>query len=101
MLDPSFATERYTKAAERENNDDSTVASNVDEDGSNYDRCYSSDDSDSDLDCFLSSDEEEEAPNFLLDIDGKHKLKDYCQAYVTRSNEKWYYKEGLFLDCLN
>ena len=103
LLDPLFATERYTKAAERENDDDSTVASNVDEDGSNYDRCYSSNDLDSDLDCFLSSDEEEEeeAPNFLLDIDGKRKPKDYCQMYVTRSNEKWYYKAGLFLDWLN
>ena len=103
LLDPLFVTERYTKAADRENDDDSTVASNVDEDDSNYDCCYSSDDSDSDLDCFLSSNEEEleEAPNFLLDIDGKRKPKDYHQTYVTRCDEKWYYKAGLFLDWLN
>ena len=72
----------------------------MDEDDSNYDCCYSSN-LDSDLDCFLSSDEEEEAPDFLLDIDGKRKPKDYCQTLVTRSNEKWYYKAGLFLDWLN
>ena len=100
-LDPSFASEHYTKAAERENDDNSTVASNVDEDGSNYDRCYSSDDSDSDSECFSLDEEEDDAANFLLDIDGNCKPKDYRQTHVTRSNEKWYYKAGLFLDWLN
>ena len=50
---------------------------------------------------FLSDEEEEDAPNFLLDIDGMRKPKDYRQTYVTRSDKKWYYKAGLFLDWLN